>query len=71
MESIAEKIGHLAGIVFTVIVSLSLIALGLKVLWNWLVPELFNGPEINYWQSLGLFSLSQIMLGTANFNFKK
>jgi hypothetical protein len=26
-------------------------------LWNWLVPELFNGPLINYWQSIGILIL--------------
>ena len=31
-------------------------------LWNWLVPELFNGPVLNYWQTLGLFILSKILL---------
>ena len=30
-------------------------------LWNWLVPELFNGPVLNYWQTLGLFILSKIL----------
>ena len=23
-------------------------------LWNWLVPVLFNGPAISFWQTLGL-----------------
>ena len=31
------------------------------LLWNWLVPELFNGPVINYWQTLGIFLLSKIL----------
>jgi hypothetical protein len=31
-------------------------------LWNWLVPGLFNGPVINYWQTAGLFLLSKIFL---------
>ena len=30
-------------------------------LWNWLVPELFKGPVINYWQTLGLLVLSKIL----------
>ena len=30
-------------------------------LWNWLVPELFNGPHITFWQALGLFLLSKIL----------
>ena len=30
-------------------------------LWNWLVPELFNGPVLGYWQTLGLLVLSKII----------
>lgn len=30
-------------------------------LWNWLVPELFHGPQINFWQTMGLFVLSKIL----------
>jgi hypothetical protein len=31
-------------------------------LWNWLVPELFNGPTLTFWQTAGLFILSKILL---------
>lgn len=31
-------------------------------LWNWLVPELFHGPVITFWQTAGLFVLSKILL---------
>lgn len=31
------------------------------ILWNWLVPELFNGPIISYWQAMGLLLLSKIL----------
>ncbi len=30
-------------------------------LWNWLIPELFNGPMISFWQALGLMLLSKIL----------
>jgi hypothetical protein len=30
-------------------------------LWNWLVPTLFAGPVINFWQTLGLLVLSKIL----------
>jgi hypothetical protein len=30
-------------------------------LWNWLVPEVFNGPVLTYWQTLGLLILSKII----------
>lgn len=31
------------------------------LLWNWLVPDLFHGPEITFVQSLGLVALSKIL----------
>lgn len=30
-------------------------------LWNWLVPVLFAGPVITFWQALGLLVLSKIL----------
>lgn len=35
---------------------------GVQALWNWLIPDLFKGPELNYWQTAGLFILSKILL---------
>lgn len=32
-------------------------------LWNWLVPTLFHGPVITFWQALGLLLLSKILFG--------
>ncbi|MGB8491457.1 MAG: hypothetical protein WCE64_10395 [Bacteroidales bacterium] len=32
------------------------------LLWNSLVPGLFHGPELTYWQTAGLFILSKILL---------
>jgi len=31
-------------------------------LWNWLIPNLFHGPVLTYWQTAGLFLLSKILL---------
>lgn len=44
-------IGFVIGVIF-----------GVQALWNWLVPELFNGPVLSYWQTAGLFLLSKILL---------
>jgi hypothetical protein len=35
---------------------------GVQALWNWLIPELFHGPVLNFWQTVGLFFLSKILL---------
>ncbi|WP_201747871.1 hypothetical protein [Chitinophaga vietnamensis] len=32
-------------------------------LWNWLIPELFHGPVITYWQALGLLILGKLLFG--------
>ncbi|MEI8135081.1 MAG: hypothetical protein WCH46_08430 [bacterium] len=32
-------------------------------LWNALVPELFHGPILTYWQTIGLLVLSKIFFG--------
>ena len=32
-------------------------------LWNALMPEIFKLPEISFWQAVGLFVLSRILLG--------
>jgi hypothetical protein len=31
-------------------------------LWNCLIPSLFHGPVLSYWQTAGLFILSKILL---------
>jgi len=45
------------GIAFVV-----LVIFGVQALWNWLIPGLFNGPVLTYWQTAGLFLLSKILL---------
>lgn len=40
------------------------IVMGTMYLWNILIPELFNGPVLNFWQTLGLLALSKIFLWT-------
>ncbi len=31
-------------------------------LWNWLIPSLFAGPIISFWQAVGLMLLTRILL---------
>lgn len=33
-----------------------------KWVWNWVVPEIFNLPTIDFWQALGLNILSGILI---------
>jgi hypothetical protein len=34
-----------------------------QALWNWLLPPIFNLPEITYWQAWGLLVLAHLLLG--------
>jgi hypothetical protein len=44
-----------------------LMGLPLMLLWNWLMPQLFNLPEIGFWQAVGLNFMCSIMFkGTSS-----
>ena len=47
-----------------------LLGLPLQLLWNWLMPTLFNLPVITFWQALGLNMLAGILF-KSNINIKK
>lgn len=32
-------------------------------LWNWLMPDLFGLPEIDYWKAMGILLLAKIIFG--------
>jgi membrane protein implicated in regulation of membrane protease activity len=43
-------------------VALTVFGLIVMLLWNALVPELFGGPFLSFWQAVGLLTLSHILL---------
>ena len=45
------------------IAAMGLLSLVVMSLWNWLVPSLFQGPAVQYWQAVGLLLLSRILFG--------
>ncbi len=49
---------------FILVAALMIAALGFAVmqLWNWLIPEIFQGPTVTYWQAMGLLLLSHILV---------
>jgi hypothetical protein len=47
--------------IFFVIASVVAMAAIVMWLWNWLIPDLFQGPTISFWQSLGLMLLARIL----------
>jgi len=50
---------------FVVFGVLMVVLLGLvtQFLWNWLLPDIFGFPMINFWQAIGLFLLAKIIFG--------
>jgi hypothetical protein len=56
-----RKAGMIFKVVAFVLLAIFVFTFVTLSLWNWLVPELFNGPVINFWQALGLLLLSKIL----------
>ena len=50
-------------VLLLVVVGSFVIGFVVRGLWNGLVPQIFGGPPISYWQALGLFVLSKILFG--------
>jgi len=49
----------LAGFVALIFIGGSVV----QLLWNWLLPPLFDWRPITFWQALGLLALSRILFG--------
>ena len=45
------------------IIALSAFTAFVMLLWNWLVPSIFGGPVISFFQAAGLLILSKILFG--------
>ncbi len=58
------SIGKIIGIAVFVIVAITVFPAMTMLLWNWLIPTLFSGPVITYWQALGLIILSKILFSS-------
>jgi hypothetical protein len=46
-----------------VAIVLGVVSFVIMSLWNWLVPAVFSGPAITYWQALGLLVLTRLLFG--------
>ena len=53
-EAISAVIGMIA-------IAIVLLGYPLMLLWNWLMPIIFELPEITFWQAIGLNLLSTIL----------
>lgn len=57
-----KKPFRIIGFIFLGVFGVAALGIVIMLLWNWLVPTLFAGPTITYWQALGLFLLSKLLL---------
>lgn len=60
-RTVGEKAVIVMGFVALGIGALFLFGLIVMWLWNWLMPDIFGLPEINYWKAWGLLLLSCIL----------
>lgn len=70
MESADEKIAKFIVRIFAIVVLLFLGAYCIKEMWNFLIPEVFNGPELTYPQAFVGFCLIKTIF-PFNIDFKK
>ena len=56
-----NKVGKIAAFVLLAITGIFVVGFVTMLLWNWLVPVLFNGPVVTIWQALGLLLLSKLL----------
>ena len=56
-----NRVTWIAKIAVLVLIALAVFGFLTMSLWNWLVPKLFNGPHLDFWQTIGLLILSKIL----------
>ena len=52
-----------AAILLIIAALLALLGLIVMLLWNALIPQLFHGPVLQYWQAIGLLVLCRLLFG--------
>jgi hypothetical protein len=52
-----------AAFVALALVFMAVLSFVVMSLWNWLIPTLFRGPQLEYWQADGLLLLSRTLFG--------
>lgn len=59
----AMKVLKIIGMVLLGIIALVAFGFFVQLLWNWLMPKIFELPPITYWEGLGILALSSILFG--------
>jgi hypothetical protein len=61
-----RKGAHVAKFLVLGVVFVGAVGFATMQLWNCLIPELFHGPVISFWQALGLLLLGKLLFGWHN-----
>jgi hypothetical protein len=67
MKNNFEAVMYVIGLVILLVM---LLGMPLQLLWNWLMPNLFDLPHISFWQAVGLNLLATILF-RPTINIKK
>jgi hypothetical protein len=57
------KIFHVLKFLLLGAIFLTALGFGVRELWNCLIPDLFHGPVVTFWQALGLCLLGKLLFG--------
>lgn len=71
MKQLAAVLMVAFGAVAIAILLIFIFAFPVMWLWNNLIPSLFNGPIIGFWQTFGLLVLVRLILPSPMRNFGK
>lgn len=63
MHNKKPKIFHVFKFLAMGVLFLTALGFGVRELWNCLIPDLFNGPVVSFWQALGLCLLGKLLFG--------
>lgn len=66
-----ETLMKIVAALLMVVVIVLILSVPVWALWNWLIPTLFNGPEVTLLQSAGLTFLARFLFGTGTSNSSK
>ena len=67
MKNNFEAIMYIIGLAILLVM---LLGMPLQLLWNWIMPNLFDLPYISFWQAVGL-NLMAAILFRPTINIKK
>lgn len=62
MKNLSTVLGVAFGAIAIAILLIFLFTFPVMWLWNLLVPELFHGPVLGFWQTFGLLVLVRLIL---------